>query len=212
MGTLFHRTAIRPQSGGPYDQRLARVLVLPLAYVGLHPNAVTALSFVFAAASAVLFAFAMDGWAWLAAALFMAAVLADHGDGELARMTGRTSVLGHRLDYIVGTVNYAMLFVGLGVGLADSALGNWAIMLGVAVAVTNPIICSLRLMTDLRHGSDAVAHPSAGGFELEDFIYLIGPLVWFGGTMIFFLLYGVGTIGYLIFTIVTTVRHEKPLH
>jgi len=212
MGTLFQKTVIRPRSGGPYDQRLARMLVLPLAHLGLHPNAVTVLSLAFGATSALLFAFAMDGWAWLAALLFMAAVLADHGDGELARMTGKTSVLGHRLDYIVGTINYAMLFIGLGLGLADSALGDWAILLGVAVAVINPIICSLRLMTDLRHGSDAVAHPSAGGFELEDFIYLIGPFVWFGGVVIFFLLYGFGTIGYLIFTIVSTVRHENPLH
>ncbi len=211
MGTLFRRTAIRPQSGGPYDQRLARKLVVPLAHIGFHPNAVTALSFVLALTSAILFAIAMEDWAWLAAALFMAAVLADHGDGELARLTGKTSVLGHRLDYIVGTINYAMLFAGLGVGLADSALGDWAILFGAVVAVTNPIICSLRLLTDLRHGSDAVAHPSVDGFELEDFIYLIGPIVWLGGTMIFFLLYGIGTVGYLIFTIVSTVRHENPL-
>lgn len=172
----------------------------------------TALSLALGAMSALLFAFAMEDWGWLAALLFMAAVLADHGDGELARMTGKTSVLGHRLDYIVGTTNYAMLFFGLGLGLADSALGDWAILLGVAVAVINPIICLLRLMTDLRHGSDAVAHPSAGGFELEDFIYLIGPFAWFGGVVIFFLLYGIGTIGYLIFTIISTVQHESRLH
>ncbi len=209
MGGLFTKSTVRLQSGGPYDRRLARKLVLPLAHMGVHPHWVTALSLLLGATAALLFAFAIDTWAWLGASLFMLAVLADHGDGELARMTDKASVAGHRLDYAVGMANYAMLFIGMGVGLANAGVGDWAIVLGVAVGIVNPVICSIRLVTDLRHGSDAVAHPSAGGFELEDFIYLIGPIVWLGGVEIFFLLYGLGTIGYLVFTIVDAVRQKN---
>jgi hypothetical protein len=59
-----------------------------------------------------------------------------------------------------------------------------------------------------RHGAEAVEHPSASGFELEDFIYLIGPITWSGGLVYFFWVYGLGTIGYLIWTIQELVRRE----
>jgi phosphatidylglycerophosphate synthase len=198
----------RPRSGGPYDQRLARFLIKPFAKTGLHPNAVTGLSFALGLTAAYMFAVAIETMAGLAALLFMLAVLTDHADGELARMTGKTSKLGHRLDYIVGTLNYAALFVGLGIGLANGPMGDEELILGLTVGIVNPVICTLRLAMDLRHGGEAVAHPDFAGFELEDFIYLIGPIAWLGGIEYFFLIYGLGTFGYLVFTIVSFFRQE----
>jgi phosphatidylglycerophosphate synthase len=184
------------------------VLIRPFAGTSLHPNAVTTLSFVFGLASAYLFAFAVESMAGWAALLFMLAVLTDHADGELARMTGKTSKLGHRLDYIVGTLNYAALFIGLGIGLSYGAMGREELVLGLTVGIANPVICALRLTMDIRHGGEAVAHPEMGGFELEDFIYLIGPITWLGGIEYFFLVYGLGTLGYLLFTIMSFIRRE----
>lgn len=200
---------LMPRSGGPYDQRLARILIRPFAGTGLHPNAVTAVSFAFGLASAYTFAVAIETMAGLAALLFMLAVLTDHADGELARMTGKTSKLGHRLDYIVGTLNYAALFIGLGIGLSGGSMGREELILGLTVGIANPVICALRLAMDLRHGGEAVAHPVLGGFELEDFIYLIGPITWLGGIEYFFLFYGLGTFGYLLFTVVSFFRREN---
>jgi hypothetical protein len=200
--------AIRQRSGGPYDQRLARFLIKPFAKTGLHPNAVTGLSFALGLTAAYMFAVAIEAMAGLAALLFMLAVLTDHADGELARMTGRTSKLGHRLDYLVGTLNYAALFVGIGLGLSEGPIGDEELILGLAVGVANPVICVLRLAMDVRHGGEAVAHPGMGGFELEDFIYLIGPFAWLGGIEYFFLIYGLGTFGYLVFTIGSFFRQE----
>jgi len=195
-------------TGGPYDQRIARHLIRPFARTGLTPNMVTAISFALGLGSAFIFAFAMDTMAGWGALLFMLAVLVDHMDGELARMTGQTSTLGHHLDYIVGTLNYAALFVGLGVGFSSGPWGNTALVLGLTVGIANPVICALRMVMDTRHGADAVEHPHFGGFELEDFIYLIGPITWLGGLEYFFLFYGLGTFGYLIFTILSFFRQE----
>ena len=50
-------------------------------------------------------------------------------------------------------------------------------------------------------GARAVAHPAAAGFEIEDFTYLIGPITWLGGLEYFFIVYGLGTIGYFLWTI-----------
>lgn len=203
---------IKMATGGPYDQRLARHLIRPFARTGLTPNMVTAISFLFGLASAFTFAFAIDSMAGWGALLFMLAVLTDHMDGELARMTGQTSRLGHHLDYIVGTLNYAALFIGLGVGLSDGPWGDGALALGLTVGIANPVICTLRMLMDNRYGADAVEHPAFGGFEIEDFIYLIGPITWLGGIEYFFLFYGLGTFGYLIFTVVSMLRQEYQRH
>ena len=200
---------IKVASGGPYDQRLARLLIRPFARTGLTPNMVTAVSFACGLASALVFAFAVETMAGWAALLFMMAVLIDHMDGELARMTGQTSELGHYLDYIVGTLNYAVLFIGLGIGLSDGPLGAGALALGLAAGVANPVICALRMYMDSRYGADAVEHPHFGGFEVEDFIYLIGPITWLGWIEYFFLAYGLGTFGYLVFTLVSFVREGR---
>lgn len=199
---------LKIESGGPYDQRLARLLIRPFARTPLTPNMVTGISFALGLASAFTFALAIETMAGWAALLFMLAVLTDHMDGELARMSGRTSTIGHHLDYVVGTLNYAALFIGLGVGLSQGPWGGAALALGLTVGVANPVICALRMLMDSRYGADAVEHPTAGGFEIEDFIYLIGPIAWLGWIEYFFLVYGLGTFGYLVFTIVSFLRQE----
>ncbi len=193
----------------PWDQRLARILVRPLASTPVHPNHLTALSLACGLASGALFAFGGAGGAGWAALLFMLAVFIDHTDGELARLTAKTSTFGHRFDYIVGAANYTALFIGIGIGLYAQGLGGWALILGLAAGLSNPVICALRLALETSHGADAVEHPHIGGFEIEDFIYLIGPITWIGGLSYFFLAYGLGTLGYLGWTLVEVIRHRR---
>src|SRR3546814_8923252 len=86
-------------------------------------------------------------------------------------------------------------------------LGIDSLVLGLTAGLANPIIVALRMQMELRYGKAAVEHPRGGGFEIEDFIYLIGPITWTGGLMWFFVLYGFGTIGYLFWTAGTFLRH-----
>lgn len=184
----------------PYDQRLARAIIKSFAKTGLHPNHVTGVSLLLGLAAGAVFAFGPEGAEHVAALLFMLAVLVDHMDGELARMTGKTSTFGHYFDYLVGSLNYAILFCSLGICLYRRDAGEAALYVGLAAGLSNLAIVSLRLTLERRHGREAVEHPAASGFEIEDFIYLIGPITWAGGLVYFFWIYGLGTLAYLCWT------------
>jgi len=217
MTTAQH--IIHERSGGPYDQRLARLIARPLAYLPVTPNQLTFVSLAFGVAAGVLFAIGEHALVHWAAAMSLCAIFSDHIDGELARLTGRTSALGHTLDYIVGSANYTMLFAGIGIGLGGGLAGEfggglglgmaarWYYVLGFAAGLANPVIVTLRMTMDRRFGAQAVEHPAAGGFEIEDFMYLIGPATWLGGLVYFFVAYGIGTLGYLAWTAIEYRRN-----
>ncbi|HKK15520.1 MAG TPA: CDP-alcohol phosphatidyltransferase family protein [Gammaproteobacteria bacterium] len=194
----------------PYDQRLAHLAVAPLKNLPLHPNYFTLLTLLLGQAAAWLFALAVSEYGWLAALCYMLAVFSDHLDGEYARMTGKTSSFGHNFDYIVGGINYTCLFIGIGIGLAES-YGHWALLLGLAAGLCNPFILYMRMYMEQKHGPDVVEHPAFAAFELEDFIYLIGPITWLAGILWFFVPYALGNIGYLVWTITefTSLRKKN---
>lgn len=189
-----------------WDQRLAHVLVKPLVATPVHPNHLTGLSFVFGLSAAILFALGGSLLVNLAAGLFMVAVFLDHTDGELARQAGKSSPFGQRFDSAVNASNYTMLFIGIGIGLSAGPLGTWALVLGLAAGLCNPVILLLRIGLENRHGSKAVAHPRYAGVEIEDLIYLIGPITWLGGLEYFFLAYGIGSFGYFAWTVWEALR------
>ncbi|MBT4218420.1 MAG: CDP-alcohol phosphatidyltransferase family protein [Rhodospirillaceae bacterium] len=196
----------------PWDQQVARVMVRPLVRTPITPNMLTVATAVIALAGAGLF---VPGDAYLAnwgAGLFVLARFGDHFDGELARQSGKTSKLGYYLDYISGAVSYAALFFCLGLGFMDSALGNWAIVLGLAGAASALISMFLNLgidqAQDLKDG-DAVGYPGFAGFELEDGIYLIAPITWGGYLLEFFTAAGIGAAVYTLWSLATLLRLRK---
>lgn len=200
---------VKPGAKGvPYDQRLAALVVRPLARTPVTPNQLTGLCFALAALAAWQLA---QGRFELGAGLFMLVVFADHLDGELARLTRRTSKLGHYLDYVVGSASYTMMYLGAGIGLAAGDMGETALALGVAAALANPAVVAVRLVNERRHGSEAVAHPYAAGFEIEDFVYLIGPFAWLGWFDVFFVAFALGAVGYLVWQAGELVRREKAM-
>ncbi len=188
-------------TGRSWDARLAHIVVRPLASTPLHPNHLTALGLLSGQVSAGLFAFAKPEYAGWAALLFMLAAFIDHTDGELARMTGKVTEFGRRFDSIVNTANYTMLFIGIGIGLAAGEMGSGALVLGFAAGLSVQVNFVLRIGLERRRGAKAVAHPRYKGVEIEDFIYLIGPITWAGGLEYFFLAYGFGTFGYVAWTL-----------
>ena len=56
----------------------------------------------------------------------------DHTDGELARISGKSSRIGHFYDLACDALVTVMLFVGMGVGVggASSASEGVAVLLG----------------------------------------------------------------------------------
>jgi phosphatidylglycerophosphate synthase len=200
---------VTPVSEIPYDQRLARLLVRPLVRTPVHPNHLTALSLLLGITASALFAFAGPALVDLAAGSYVLAVFTDHTDGELARLSGKTSPFGHKFDFIVGGLNYTLLFCGIGIGQLHGQLGVWGLLLGLAAGLSNPLILRLRLKLDERWGKQAWKHPYFVGFELEDFIYLIGPITWCFGLKYFFVPFALGTLGYLAWTVIEYRRWDR---
>lgn len=193
----------------PWDQRLARWLVRPLAKTPLRPNHITMLSLALGVAAGLLFARGQTRAAGWGAALFMLARFVDHADGELARLTGRTSRIGYCYDYVAGALSSVALFAGIGVGYAGGPLGGWMLALGLAASVVALAGMGFGLAADARRGSGDGPYPQWGPFELEDGIYLLGPITWLGGLAGFFVL---GALGQIIFSAVRLreLRHARP--
>ena len=87
-----------PDAELPWDARLARHLVWPLRHGPVTPNHLTTVRLGVGVAAAG--AFMQGGYAWmnLGALLLVISNFLDHTDGELARMSGKTSRLGHWYD------------------------------------------------------------------------------------------------------------------
>lgn len=181
----------------PWDQRLARLLVRPLARTSLSPNHVTTLSLLAGLGSGVLYGLGGELGFWGAVMLALA-IFIDHADGELARLTGRTSEFGHYYDNVVGGVILVAAFIGMGIGLRGGDFGTWSIAFGISAGISSAIVFGIRLDAGR---SDSLVQPSFAGFEIEDVLYLIVPITWLGWLETFLALAGIGTPIYLAFQI-----------
>ena len=103
-----------------------------------------------------------------AAWVFMYAVLNDHVDGELARMTERTSRFGHYYDHFAASTTYIGMFVGIGIGLSGGEPGSRALALGIAAGSSVTLLFLLRMDIDVRGDKDAVWQQSFPGFDTGD--------------------------------------------
>jgi phosphatidylglycerophosphate synthase len=178
----------------PWDQQVARILVRPLVNTPVTPNQITAFSLLLALAGAALFAVGGSPAVHWGAGLLIAGRFIDHMDGELARATGKGSRFGHVFDAVTGSLSYGALFVGIGIGLWRQGEPDWIPVLGIVASL--PIFVNMIYQFRAEHamGEAPDMYPRFGPFELEDGVYLIGPIVWLGGLYEFFLLGCAGTL------------------
>lgn len=196
----------------PYDQRIARLMVRPLAHTPVTPNHLTALTLLLALAAAWLFAQGGAAAANWGAGLFVLARFLDHFDGELARLTDRKSRFGYYFDYVAGALSYSALFAGMGIGLAGGGLGNWAYALGAAGAASAMLSLFINLDIDKQMelaDGEATGYPGFAGFELEDGIYLIAPITWLGWLTPFFVACGLGATVYCLWSAWSLVKLRR---
>ena len=198
-------------TGAPWDQRLARLLVRSLAGTPVRPNHITTLSLALALGAGALYARGEAVAANWAAVLFVLARFLDHADGELARLTGKTSRFGHYYDFAVGALSSAALFIGIGFGLGRSVLGAWSSVAGIVAGSCAFVAMALGLGVEARQGSSGGGYyPAFGGFELEDGIYLVAPLTWLGALLPFFVLAATGQVVFCLWMLRKFVRACAP--
>jgi putative membrane protein len=153
---------------------------------------VTTVGLVAGLASAVVYARG-GASADLGGVLLVVTMIIDHADGELARMTGKTSAFGHAYDRLADLIVKLCTFLGMGVGLAGGALGRSAIVFGASTGVALLVIFNARgALARRRSAAEAFHQPSFAGFEIEDILYLIAPLTWLGGLPAFLVAAGIG--------------------
>ncbi len=204
-------------TGLPWDQRIARVLVRPLVATPVTPNHLTFVTLIMALAGAGFFAIGTPETANWGAGLFVLARFLDHFDGELARQKGLSSRFGYYFDYVTGGLSYGALFMCMGIGLRHGTLDQWALALGVAGLASAIISMFINLGIDKRHAvigketpRDSVGYPGFAGFELEDGIYLLAPITWFGYLTPFFAAAGIGAAVYTLWSLWTLTRLHRP--
>jgi archaetidylinositol phosphate synthase len=177
----------------PWDSRIAHALVLPLRDTRVHPNHVTTAALLSGVGAAALYAIATPAAADAAAACWVLTSILDHADGELARLTGRVSEFGHRYDRAADLIVKLSLFAGMGASLRHGPLQHWGLLLGVLGGASLVTIFLLRGEMARRSGVGAFKQPIAGGFELEDILYVIAPLTWLGWLGPFLVCTAIGT-------------------
>ena len=160
-----------------WDGRLARWLVTPLKDTWVTPNQLTTLRLAIGAAGAA--GLAQGGYAWGNAGMVLIALsnFVDHTDGELARISGRTSRFGHFYDLACDALVTVLLFACLGIGLErDTTMTVSPVALGLVAGLSVALIFFLRMRVEELAGKAANAQSFLAGFETEDVLYLL-PLV-----------------------------------
>lgn len=113
-------------------RRLSRPLTRAAVALGIGPNPISVASGVLGLAAAAAFAGGGAGAAVAGLALYLTAVVLDHSDGEVARLTLTESAVGEWLDIAVDTVVHAALVLALGV--AAARLTGDGLAAGIAAA------------------------------------------------------------------------------
>jgi len=168
-----------PRVQRPWDARLARWLVTPLADSRVTPNHLTTVRLAVGLAGAAAFTPGTYGWSNIAALLVIFSNFLDHTDGELARLSGRTSRVGHVYDLASDAAVTVLLFVAMGAGVgtsSDNLLGLPPPALGAVAGAAVALIFYLRMRMEKTAGKTATRQLALGGFETEDILYLL-PLV-----------------------------------
>jgi archaetidylinositol phosphate synthase len=163
----------------PWDARLARRLVAPLKDGWVTPNHLTTLRLVIGLAAAAAFMPGSYAWSNLAALLLVISNFVDHTDGELARISGKTSRIGHFYDLASDAAVTILLFIAIGVGVAARpavTLQFPPALLGATAGCAIALIFFLRMRIEETVGKASTQQASLGGFETEDVLYLL-PVV-----------------------------------
>lgn len=167
-------------SHNTWIHRVARVGVRPLVKTAVTPNQITTLRLAGGIAAAAAFALGDDVWRHWGAGLFLLSMVLDRADGELARLSGKTSPGGHKYDLISDSVCNALAFLGLGIGLTASPFGGWAPLMGAVAGLAIALILWLVIKMEQRGGERAGELAGAAGFDPDDAMLAVPICIWFG--------------------------------
>jgi archaetidylinositol phosphate synthase len=160
--------------------RGARTVIRPLVGTPVTPNHVTTLRLLSGVAAAGAFAAGSPGWQAWGGVIFLASMVLDRADGELARLTGASSPWGHRYDLVTDAVCNVLAFVGLGIGLREGLFGSWSIAMGLIAGAAVAAILLLVMRQENRRGLRSAELRVTARVDPDDALVAVPLLVWLG--------------------------------
>lgn len=151
----------------------------PLVGTPVTPNHLTTLRLATGTGAAACFAVGSSPWPEAGGAIFILSMLLDRADGDLARLTGKTSPEGHRYDLMVDAFSNAVAFFGLGLGLQFGGNGRWAVPMGLAAGASVLAVLWITLRVEKAAGQRAAEPKGIAGFDADDLMLVIPLAAWF---------------------------------
>ncbi len=201
-----------PAHLAPWDARAARALVRPLQHTWVTPNHLTTVRLVCGLVALSAFTRGSYGWMNAGALLLVVSNILDHTDGELARLSGKTSRLGHWYDLASDALITSLLFpcIGAGVGVRSQATLNLSpLLLGTIAGVSVALIILLRMRIEAVGGKGASQQASLGGFQTEDILYLVPLVTLCSGASALLLAAAIGSPLYALWVIFDYRRRKR---
>ncbi len=201
----------------PWDARLARRLVMPLKDSRATPNHLTTIRLVFGLAAAAAFLPGTYGWSNIGALLLILSNFLDHTDGELARISGKSSRIGHLYDLASDAAVTILLFLAIGVGVGakvGTLLQMPPAVLGLVAGSAVALIFYLRMRIEDMAGKTASRQASLAGFETEDILYLLPLVTLFNGLVPFLAAASVGAPLFAVWVVIDyrrVIRRLSPI-
>jgi phosphatidylglycerophosphate synthase len=201
----------------PWDARLARRLVTPLKDSRATPNHLTTVRLAFGLAAAAAFLPGTYGWTNIGAVLLILSNFLDHTDGELARISGKSSRIGHIYDLASDALVTILLFLAIGIGVGARVgfvLQVPPAVLGFVAGSAVALIFFLRMRIEEVAGKAASRQASLAGFETEDVLYLLPLVTVFNGLTPFLIVASVGAPVFAVWVVADyrrVVRRLQPV-
>lgn len=198
------------------NRRLARFAAAAAASRGVSANTVTMISAALSAAAVVCLV-VVPSSAWLGvviAVLLAAGYVLDSADGQVARLTGSTSLAGEWLDHVVDSVRIPAIHLAVLVGIWQSGvLPSWAGWLPLAYTLTSAGHFMSQILAEQLLRGRANTSPAPAG-TLRSWLVLptdIGTLCWvfllWGNPQLFIAAYG-GLFLVQLVVVVASVRRK----
>jgi archaetidylinositol phosphate synthase len=184
-----------------HTHAVARWCIRPLLNTWVTPNHLTTLRLLTGLAAAGAFATPGYFWTCLGGVLFAISAVLDRADGELARLTGRSSPGGHWYDLTCDMLVNVVVFIGIGFGLTDRIAGPWGPLMGLiaGLSVGAIFVVVFRLHSGGSHPRVAFHYPN--GFDFDDTLFVIALLAWFDALLPLLIAGAVGAPLFLIFAL-----------
>ncbi len=159
---------------------MARVVVRPLVGTAVTPNHLTTLRLVTGIAACVGVALGTPAGSLWGGVLWLLSAFLDRADGELARIGDMMSAKGHAYDYFCDALVNSLVFAAAGIGARHGWLGVWAAPIGALATVSMLVCWVVGEWYQQLEGSGQKAYAGRWGFDLDDGLYLIAPVIWLG--------------------------------